>query len=120
MNNGRAIPLINSVCYVRLAVSEPSASARFVSDIFGLQRVADQDGEIAFRSDEKKAAHRRLGCRCPKRAEGKSVNRCLVGHGDGDDVAVRLRERGGVAGGLRDVDANARESQDVGRVEGGR
>jgi 2,3-dihydroxy-p-cumate/2,3-dihydroxybenzoate 3,4-dioxygenase len=53
MNNGRAIPLINSVCYVRLAVREPSASARFVSDIFGLQRVADQDGEIAFRSDDR-------------------------------------------------------------------
>jgi len=53
MNNDRPIPLINSVCYVRLAVSEPSASARFVSDIFGLQRVADQDGEIAFRSDDR-------------------------------------------------------------------
>ncbi|WP_065749978.1 VOC family protein [Bradyrhizobium paxllaeri] len=53
MNNGRAIPLISSVCYVRLAVSEPGASARFVSDIFGLQRVADQDGEIAFRSDDR-------------------------------------------------------------------
>src|SRR5260370_42514842 len=53
MNNGRAIPLITSVCYVRLAVSEPNASARFVSDIFGLQRVADQDGEIAFRSDSR-------------------------------------------------------------------
>jgi 2,3-dihydroxy-p-cumate/2,3-dihydroxybenzoate 3,4-dioxygenase len=51
MNNGAATPLITSVCYVRLAVSEPNASARFVSDIFGLQRVADQDGEIAFRSD---------------------------------------------------------------------
>jgi len=53
MNNGRALPLITSVCYVRLAVSEPSASARFMSDIFGLQRVADQDGEIAFRSDDR-------------------------------------------------------------------
>lgn len=51
MNDGRATPLITSVCYVRLTVSEPSASARFVSDVFGLQRVADQDGEIAFRSD---------------------------------------------------------------------
>jgi 2,3-dihydroxy-p-cumate/2,3-dihydroxybenzoate 3,4-dioxygenase len=51
MNNGSATPLITSVCYVRLAVSEPNASARFFSDIFGLQRVADQDGEIAFRSD---------------------------------------------------------------------
>jgi len=53
MNNGRAPSLINSVCYVRLAVNEPSASARFMSDIFGLQRVADQDGEIAFRSDDR-------------------------------------------------------------------
>src|SRR5437016_2078694 len=53
MNDWRATPLIHSVCYVRLAVSEPSASARFVSDIFGLQRVADQDGEIAFRSDDR-------------------------------------------------------------------
>ena len=53
MKNGRATPLVDSVCYVRLAVSEPNASARFVSDIFGLQRVADQDGEIAFRSDDR-------------------------------------------------------------------
>lgn len=53
MNNGRATPLITAVCYVRVAVSEPSASARFVSDIFGLQRVAEQDGEIAFRSDDR-------------------------------------------------------------------
>jgi 2,3-dihydroxy-p-cumate/2,3-dihydroxybenzoate 3,4-dioxygenase len=53
MNNSRATPLVTSVCYVRLAVSEPSASARFLSDIFGLQRVADQDGEIAFRSDDR-------------------------------------------------------------------
>ncbi len=53
MNDWRATPLIHSVCYVRLAVSEPSASARFVSDIFGLQRVADQDGEISFRSDDR-------------------------------------------------------------------
>ena len=53
MINGRSAPLIASVCYVRLAVSEPDASARFVSDIFGLQRVAEQDGEIAFRSDDR-------------------------------------------------------------------
>src|SRR5437868_3852658 len=53
MNNSRATPLITSVCYVRLAVSEPGTSARFMSDIFGLQRVADQDGEIAFRSDDR-------------------------------------------------------------------
>jgi 2,3-dihydroxy-p-cumate/2,3-dihydroxybenzoate 3,4-dioxygenase len=53
MRNGHATPLIASVCYVRLAVSEPNTSARFMSDIFGLQRVADQDGEIAFRSDDR-------------------------------------------------------------------
>ncbi|QQO12530.1 VOC family protein [Bradyrhizobium diazoefficiens] len=53
MNNGHATPLITSVCYVRLAVSELHGSARFMSDIFGLQRVADQDGEIAFRSDHR-------------------------------------------------------------------
>ena len=53
MKNGHATPLITSVCYVRLAVNEPNASARFVSDVFGLQRVADQDGEIAFRSDDR-------------------------------------------------------------------
>jgi 2,3-dihydroxy-p-cumate/2,3-dihydroxybenzoate 3,4-dioxygenase len=53
MNNGRVTPLIASVCYVRLAASEPNTSAHFVSDIFGLQRVADGDGEIAFRSDDR-------------------------------------------------------------------
>ncbi|MBR0752051.1 VOC family protein [Bradyrhizobium jicamae] len=46
-------PLITSVCYVRHAVSEPEACARFVSDIFGLQKVAGQDGELAFRSDDR-------------------------------------------------------------------
>lgn len=53
MMNGRDTPLVTSVCYVRLAVSELRASARFVSDIFGLQRVADQNDEIAFRSDDR-------------------------------------------------------------------
>jgi 2,3-dihydroxy-p-cumate/2,3-dihydroxybenzoate 3,4-dioxygenase len=38
---------------VRHAVSEPQACARFVSDIFGLQQVADQNGELAFRSDDR-------------------------------------------------------------------
>jgi 2,3-dihydroxy-p-cumate/2,3-dihydroxybenzoate 3,4-dioxygenase len=49
----RTTPLIASVCYVRHVVSEPQACARFVSDIFGLQQVADQNGEFAFRSDER-------------------------------------------------------------------
>jgi 2,3-dihydroxy-p-cumate/2,3-dihydroxybenzoate 3,4-dioxygenase len=53
MKNGHAAPLITSVCYVRLAVSEPNASARFVSDVFGLQRAAERDDEIAFRSDDR-------------------------------------------------------------------
>jgi 2,3-dihydroxy-p-cumate/2,3-dihydroxybenzoate 3,4-dioxygenase len=49
----RTAPLVASVCYVRQAVSEPQACARFVSDIFGLQQVAEQDGELAFRSDDR-------------------------------------------------------------------
>ena len=49
----RTTPLIASVCYVRYAVSEPLACARFVSDIFGLQQVADRDGQLAFRSDDR-------------------------------------------------------------------
>ncbi|WFU75460.1 VOC family protein [Bradyrhizobium sp. CB2312] len=53
MNNGNERPLITSVCYVRLPVTELPASARFMSDIIGLQRVAEQDGEIAFRSDDR-------------------------------------------------------------------
>ncbi|VIO77626.1 VOC family protein [Bradyrhizobium ivorense] len=46
-------PLITSVCYVRHAVGDPQASARFVSDIFGLQKVIGQDGEFSFRSDDR-------------------------------------------------------------------
>jgi 2,3-dihydroxy-p-cumate/2,3-dihydroxybenzoate 3,4-dioxygenase len=49
----RTTPLIASVCYVRYVVSELQACARFVSDIFGLQPVADQNGELAFRSDDR-------------------------------------------------------------------
>ena len=49
----RTTPLIASVCYVRHAVSEPQACARFLSDVFGLQQVADQNGEYAFRSDDR-------------------------------------------------------------------
>lgn len=46
-------PLVVSVCYVRLSAGELQASARFAADIFGLQRVAEQNGEIAFRSDSR-------------------------------------------------------------------
>jgi 2,3-dihydroxy-p-cumate/2,3-dihydroxybenzoate 3,4-dioxygenase len=46
-------PLVVSVCYIRLSASELHASARFAADIFGLQRVAAQNGEIAFRSDNR-------------------------------------------------------------------
>jgi 2,3-dihydroxy-p-cumate/2,3-dihydroxybenzoate 3,4-dioxygenase len=42
-----------AVCYVRVASSEPQSSARFASDILGLQRVAEANGEIAFRSDHR-------------------------------------------------------------------
>jgi len=46
-------PLVVSVCYIRIAASELHASARFAADIFGLQRVAEKNGEIAFRSDNR-------------------------------------------------------------------
>jgi 2,3-dihydroxy-p-cumate/2,3-dihydroxybenzoate 3,4-dioxygenase len=46
-------PLVVSVCYVRLSASELHASARFAADIFGLQRVAEKNGEISFRSDNR-------------------------------------------------------------------
>lgn len=49
----RGTPLLASVCYVRHVVSDPPASTRFVSDIFGLQQVAAQYGEIVFRSDDR-------------------------------------------------------------------
>jgi 2,3-dihydroxy-p-cumate/2,3-dihydroxybenzoate 3,4-dioxygenase len=46
-------PLVTSVCYVRLAIAKLQAGARFASDIFGLQRVAAPDDEMAFRSDHR-------------------------------------------------------------------
>jgi 2,3-dihydroxy-p-cumate/2,3-dihydroxybenzoate 3,4-dioxygenase len=46
-------PLVVSVCYIRIAASELHASARFAADIFGLQRVAEKNGEIVFRSDNR-------------------------------------------------------------------
>jgi 2,3-dihydroxy-p-cumate/2,3-dihydroxybenzoate 3,4-dioxygenase len=46
-------PLVASVCYVRIAASEPLASARFASEIFGLQWVSEHNGEIALRSDDR-------------------------------------------------------------------
>ncbi|MET4198865.1 oxidoreductase [Bradyrhizobium sp. LA6.12] len=49
----RTNPLLASVCYIRQAVTEPQTCARFLSDIFGLEQVADQGGELAFRSDDR-------------------------------------------------------------------
>jgi 2,3-dihydroxy-p-cumate/2,3-dihydroxybenzoate 3,4-dioxygenase len=51
--NSDSHPLVVSVCYIRLSATELHASARFAADIFGLQRVADNNGEIAFRSDHR-------------------------------------------------------------------
>lgn len=90
MNNGRSTPLIVSVCYVRLAVSEPNASARFVSGIFGLQRVADQDGEIAFRSDDRF----RTVSLCKNLSDGASVGIELWDEAALQEVGQRLRELG--------------------------
>jgi len=90
MNNGLTTPLITSVCYVRLAVSEPNASARFVSDIFGLQRVADQDGEIAFRSD----GRFRTVSLGPSSADGASVGVEVWDDRALEQIGGRLRQLG--------------------------
>jgi 2,3-dihydroxy-p-cumate/2,3-dihydroxybenzoate 3,4-dioxygenase len=45
-------PLV-TVCYVRIAASEPRASAQFASEIFGLQVVGERNGEIELRSDNR-------------------------------------------------------------------
>jgi 2,3-dihydroxy-p-cumate/2,3-dihydroxybenzoate 3,4-dioxygenase len=90
MKNGHATPLITSVCYVRLAVSEPKASARFVSDIFGLQRVAGQDGEIAFRSDDRFRTVS-LG---QNPADGASIGIEVWDDAALEKIAQRLRELG--------------------------
>jgi len=42
---------IAQVCYVRLGTSKLEESARFASEIIGLERVGGIDGEAAFRSD---------------------------------------------------------------------
>jgi 2,3-dihydroxy-p-cumate/2,3-dihydroxybenzoate 3,4-dioxygenase len=42
---------IAQVCYVRLGASKLEESARFASEIIGLERVGGADGEAAFRSD---------------------------------------------------------------------
>lgn len=42
---------IAQVCYVRLGVSKLEETARFASEIIGLERVGGADGEAAFRSD---------------------------------------------------------------------
>lgn len=53
-----AVPRLASVAYVRVAASEPAASARFASEVFGLEKVPSVNGEIAFRSDSR---YRTLG-----------------------------------------------------------
>jgi 2,3-dihydroxy-p-cumate/2,3-dihydroxybenzoate 3,4-dioxygenase len=75
---------------VRLAVSEPSASARFVSDIFGLQRVADQDGEIPFRSDDRFRTVS-LG---QNSEDGASIGIEVWDDAALEDISRRLRELG--------------------------
>ena len=52
------VPRLVSVAYVRLASSEPAASARFASEVLGLEKVPSANGEIAFRSDNR---YRTLG-----------------------------------------------------------
>ena len=84
----RTTPLIASVCYVRHAVSEPQACARFVSDVFGLQQVADQNGEYAFRSDDR---YRTVSL-SSDRGDGASVGIEVWDEAALQEIGERLRE----------------------------
>ena len=88
--NGQTTPFIASVCYVRHAVSEPQACARFISDIFGLQRVSDQNGELAFRSDER---YRTVSISCD-RDDGTSVGIEVWDDATLQQIGDRLRKHG--------------------------
>jgi 2,3-dihydroxy-p-cumate/2,3-dihydroxybenzoate 3,4-dioxygenase len=46
-------PRLVSLAYVRLAASDAAVSARFASEIVGLEKVAAANGEVAFRSDNR-------------------------------------------------------------------
>jgi 2,3-dihydroxy-p-cumate/2,3-dihydroxybenzoate 3,4-dioxygenase len=85
----RTKPLVASVCYVRHPVSEPQACARFVSDIFGLQQVADQDGELAFRSDD-----RFRTVSLSRDPDGGSVGIEVWDEASLEEIGNRLREQG--------------------------
>ena len=86
----RTTPLVASVCYVRQAVSEPEACARFVSDIFGLQQVAAQDGELAFRSDDRF----RTVSLSRDQHDGTSIGVEAWDEAALQEIAERLREHG--------------------------
>jgi 2,3-dihydroxy-p-cumate/2,3-dihydroxybenzoate 3,4-dioxygenase len=45
--------LLAAVSYVRVAASNPPASAKFASEMFGLERVAELDGDFVLRSDDR-------------------------------------------------------------------
>jgi 2,3-dihydroxy-p-cumate/2,3-dihydroxybenzoate 3,4-dioxygenase len=86
----RITPLVASACYVRQAVSEPQACARFVSDIFGLQQVAEQDGELAFRSDDRF----RTVSLSSDQGDGASVGIEVWDDAALEEISKRLREHG--------------------------
>ncbi|MDB5630491.1 MAG: hypothetical protein JWQ51_2831 [Tardiphaga sp.] len=81
-------PLITSVCYVRVAVQEVHAASRFAADLFGLQRVASADGEVAFRSD-----HRFQTVTFSEgKTDGDSIGVEVWSEAALDDIEVRLLE----------------------------
>ena len=88
-NKSHTTTLITSVCYIRHAVSEPQACARFVSDIFGLQQVADQNGELAFRSDDR---YRTVSLSSDQ-AEGASIGIEVWDEAALDEIRGRLQQR---------------------------
>jgi 2,3-dihydroxy-p-cumate/2,3-dihydroxybenzoate 3,4-dioxygenase len=105
--NSNSHPLVVSVCYVRLSATELPASARFAADIFGLERVAEKNGEIAFRSDNR---FRTLSFSNGV-GEGSSVGIEVWDEQALEDIANRLSQGGFVANRATDHDCQLRYVQ---------
>ena len=82
--------LLNSVCYVRIAGEEPRASARFASEILGLEQVFESDDEVAFRSDSR---FRTVSFNADK-IDGASIGVEAFDEAALDELERRLRDGG--------------------------
>jgi 2,3-dihydroxy-p-cumate/2,3-dihydroxybenzoate 3,4-dioxygenase len=106
--NSNSYPLVMSVCYIRLSATELHASARFAADIFGLQRVAEKNGEIAFRSDSR---FRTLSFSNGQSDGGSSIGIEVWDEQSLDEIEQRLSKSGFVASRATSPDCQLRYVQ---------